>query len=62
MKIKKQHRKKKYQHKLNRKRMHIKQRSTGEVTWLEFVSFVLLTGVFIFSLFVSFINNILHLQ
>lgn len=31
MKIKKQHRKKKYLHKLNRKRMHLKQRSTGEV-------------------------------
>ncbi|CAB3227037.1 unnamed protein product [Arctia plantaginis] len=31
MKIKKQHRKKKYLHKLNRKRMHIKQRSTGDV-------------------------------
>ncbi|CAG9133580.1 hypothetical protein JYU34_017171 [Plutella xylostella] len=32
MKIKKQHRKKKYLHKLNRKRMHLKQKSTGEVT------------------------------
>ncbi|XP_063381305.1 nucleolar protein 16 [Cydia fagiglandana] len=31
MKIKKQHRKKKYLHKLNRKRMHLKQRSTGQV-------------------------------
>ncbi|CAH0720114.1 unnamed protein product, partial [Brenthis ino] len=31
MKIKKQHRKKKYLHKLNRKRMHQKQRSTGDV-------------------------------
>lgn len=31
MKIKKQHRKKKYLHKLNRKRMHSKQKSTGEV-------------------------------
>ncbi|XP_063362728.1 nucleolar protein 16 isoform X1 [Cydia amplana] len=31
MKIKKQHRKKKYQHKLNRKRMHLKLRSTGQV-------------------------------
>lgn len=36
MKIKKQHRKKKYLHKLNRKRMHLKQRSTGEVNWLEY--------------------------
>lgn len=31
MKVKKQHRKKKYLHKLNRKRMHNKQRSTGDV-------------------------------
>ncbi|KAJ2951028.1 hypothetical protein O0L34_g5401 [Tuta absoluta] len=31
MKIKKVHRKKKYLHKLNRKRMHRKQKSTGEV-------------------------------
>ncbi|XP_063622092.1 nucleolar protein 16 [Cydia splendana] len=31
MKIKKQHRKKKFLHKLNRKRMHLKQRSTGQV-------------------------------
>ncbi|KOB69434.1 Nucleolar protein 16 [Operophtera brumata] len=31
MKIKKQHRKKTYQHKLNRKRMHLKQKSTGNV-------------------------------
>ncbi|XP_013191156.2 nucleolar protein 16 [Amyelois transitella] len=31
MKIKKQHRKKKYLHKLNRKRMHKKQENTGEV-------------------------------
>ncbi|CAK1555399.1 unnamed protein product [Leptosia nina] len=32
MKIKKQHRKKKYLHKLNRKRMHIRQKRTGTVT------------------------------
>ncbi|XP_045769384.1 nucleolar protein 16 [Maniola jurtina] len=31
MKIKKQHRKKKFLHKLNRKRMHLKQKNTGEV-------------------------------
>ncbi|XP_026748951.1 nucleolar protein 16 [Galleria mellonella] len=31
MKIKKQHRKKKYLHKLNRKRMHRKQTNTGDV-------------------------------
>ncbi|XP_053604888.1 nucleolar protein 16 [Plodia interpunctella] len=31
MKIKKQHRKKKYLHKLNRKRMHKKQEGTGDV-------------------------------
>ncbi|XP_026498667.1 nucleolar protein 16 [Vanessa tameamea] len=31
MKVKKQHRKKKYLHKLNRKRMHLKQKSTGDV-------------------------------
>ncbi|CAH4037997.1 unnamed protein product [Pieris brassicae] len=31
MKIKKQHRKKKYLHKLNRKRMHLRQKSTGTV-------------------------------
>lgn len=34
MKVKKQHRKKKFLHKLNRKRMHQKQRSTGDVQWL----------------------------
>ncbi|CAH2234130.1 nucleolar protein 16 [Pararge aegeria] len=32
MKIKKQHRKKKYLHKLNRKRMHLKLKNTGEVS------------------------------
>ncbi|XP_045499296.1 nucleolar protein 16 [Colias croceus] len=31
MKIKKQHKKKKYLHKLNRKRMHLKQKSTGTI-------------------------------